>query len=131
MSLQQSGRENVSNRRTWDSSDRMPGKGNHKFVIGCNVYKNCKFNRVDKVNKIKSLLQEFHPMLTDRGLCYTFNSDSMQKLFKQTKYLDTLKKHLTDWQGHKHDEEGNLKEPLMISTIEHSVRLVLDTQSLG
>ena len=56
-------------------------------------------------------------MLTDRGLCYTFNSDSMQKLFKQTKYLDTLKKHLTDWQGHKHDEEGNLKEPLMISTI--------------
>ena len=69
-------------------------------------------------------------MLTDRGLCYTFNSDSMEKLYRKTDYIITVKKHLTDWQANKHDKIGNLKNPKMMSSTGVSFRLMLDTQML-
>ena len=69
-------------------------------------------------------------MLTDKGLCYSFNSDSMEKIYKKTKYMAKMKTHLTDWQKDKHEDDGILKNPKMITSGGISFRIMLDTQML-
>ena len=40
--------------------------------------------------------QAFEPILTDRGLCWSFNADKVRDLFKSTPYITSLTENFVD-----------------------------------
>ena len=69
-------------------------------------------------------------MLTDMGLCYTFNADSMERLYQDTAFFKTFKEHVSDIKSDKFGKDLRQKTPQMISDVgtTATMRFVFDSQ---
>ena len=72
-------------------------------------------------------------MLSFNGLCYSYNSDSAEKLYKRTTFMEAFLENLPEDRGDTFHPDGSLKDPKMIENRGNSgehVKLALDTQAL-
>ena len=72
-------------------------------------------------------------MLTDLGLCYSLNGETIGNLFQGSEYMDALSKHMTDsdWHGNASASEA-MGGPMKTrgSGTRNIFRIVLDSERL-